>query len=100
MIILALLLAPSSADPAMKMGTPNADGTPIILVTDSRGRVATRITCIRNEWINPEDSAARLMSSTVIAATIIAKDGYLTDIEDLGPAKYVCVILPPQSVGK
>ncbi len=94
MILLLAATASVAIAPGMKLGQPNADGTPVVLVLNNKGQVATRITCLRNEWVNPEDSAAKLMASTKVAATILAKDGRLTDLDDLGPAKFDCVIMP------
>lgn len=96
MILLTMLTATATVaiGPAFKLGPPNPDRTPVILALDKQGRVATRITCLRNEWVNPDDSAAKLLMSTKVMATVIKKDGKLTDIEDLGPSRFDCVIMP------
>lgn len=93
MILLLTVVASVAVSPAMRLGSPLADGTPVVLVLNSKGQVATRINCLRNEWVNPEDSAAKLMASSKVAVKIIAKDGKLTELDDLGPAKFDCVIM-------
>jgi hypothetical protein len=40
--------------------------------------------------------AARLIASPEVAANLVAKDGYFTDAEDLGPAKVDSVVVAPR----
>jgi hypothetical protein len=94
MILMIAATVSVAVVPAMKLGQPHTDGTPIVLVLNSKEQVATRINCLCNLWVNPEDSAAKLMASTKVAAKIIANDGKLTDLDALGPAKFGCVIMP------
>jgi len=95
-VIVALIaMAASSlpAGPGLRLGLPLADGLPQILVLDHNGKVASRITCIRNQWVNPDDAAARLLASPEVAAIVLALDGKLTEVEQLGPSKFDCVIV-------
>ena len=90
-----LSMAALAVGPGLKLGPPNADGTAVVHALDHQGRVVARVTCIQNEWVNSEDAAARLMSSTAVAAIVLAKDGRLETLEDLGPSRFDCVLLPP-----
>jgi len=92
--LIALAAASLPAGPGLRLCTPLADGLPQILVLDHNGKVASRITCIRNQWVNPDDSAARLLASTEVAAIVLALDGKLTEVEQLGPSKFDCLIVP------
>jgi hypothetical protein len=66
------------------------DGAPAFEVLSPKGRVAARIECLQNGWVDPDDLAVRLMRATAVMAAIQAKGGRL-DVEDLGPAKFDCV---------
>lgn len=92
--LMALAAGSLPAGPGLRLGPPFPDGAPQILVLDHGGRVASRITCIRNQWVNPDDSAAKLLASPEIAAIVIALDGKLTEVEQLGPSKFDCLIVP------
>lgn len=93
-MIVSLLLA-GAAGPGLRLGAPNADGTPVVLALDRDGRIATQITCPPNSWTDPRDSAAALIASTTVMATVIATNGRLTSIDQLGPARYTCVFVAP-----
>ncbi len=87
--------AVTATGPALKLGPRTRDDRPIILAIDSAGKVASRITCIRNEWVNPDDAAARLIASPKVAAVLLAKNARFVDVEELGPSKFDCVIIQP-----
>ena len=91
LLLVAALAA--AAGPGIRLGAPLPDDLPNILILDSAGNVATRVTCIRNQWVDPYVAAAELMTSTEVAATVIATDGHLTEIDQLGPAKFNCVLV-------
>ncbi len=91
--LIALAAAGLPAGPGLRLGPPLADGLPQILALDHDGKVASRITCIRNQWVNPDDSAARLLASPAIAAIVLELDGKLTEVEQLGQSKFECVIV-------
>lgn len=92
--LIALTATGLPAGPGLRLGPPLADGLPQILVLDRDGKVASRITCIRNQWVNPDDSATKLLGSAEVAATVLALNGKLTEVEQLGPSKFDCLILP------
>jgi porphobilinogen deaminase len=85
------------ADAAMAQGwairrvADMPDGAPAFVVLNLQGQVATRINCINNGWYDPDSLAVRLLRSTEVMATIVARQGRLT-VDDLGPAKFDCVI--------
>jgi hypothetical protein len=81
--------------PALKLGPRTRDDRPTILAIDSAGQVASRITCIRNQWVDPDDAAARLIASPQVAAMLVKKNARFIDVEELGPSKFDCVIIPP-----
>lgn len=91
--MIALLLL-ATAGPAMRLGAKLPDGLPVIEIIDRNGKVASRASCIRNQWVDPDDAAARLIASREVAATVLVKNGRLITIEDLGPARFDCVLLP------
>lgn len=91
----AAVAAVAAPGPALRLAAPAADGAPRVLALDARGRVAARITCVTNQWVDGNDAAARLLASAEVAATVLATDGHLATIEDLGPARFDCVLLPP-----
>lgn len=95
MILLVLAIAAvSAAGPGLRLMGHGADGNPIVAVLDSEGRVATRVTCLRNQWIDSDQSAAKLIASTEVMATVVATNGRLTSLEQLGPRRFDCVLLP------
>lgn len=96
-MIALVLLALAAAPPpglAFRLGPITADGAATIEVLDQRGRVATRIACPANQWIDARDSARLLMTSTEVMAHVIVTDGRLERLEQLGPARFACVIVP------
>jgi hypothetical protein len=78
---------------AIKRMANLADGAPAFEVFDARGVRVSRIECIYNGWYDSDAMAARLLASTQVMASIIAKAGRLT-IEELGPATFDCVVVP------
>lgn len=92
-----LLLAAAPVGPAMRLGPMTADGAATVEVLDQRGRVASRIACPANLWIDPRDSARALMSSPLVMAHVITGDGRLDNLDQLGPARFACVIVPNPS---
>ena len=90
-LMAAALAAPG---PGLRLGPPAADGTAIVEVLDARGHIASRVNCPRNQYVDSGDAAAKLIASPAVAATLLAKDGHLVEIDDLGPAKFDCVIVP------
>jgi hypothetical protein len=98
MILLLMTLAASvPASPVMRLGPPTPDGGASVDIINSRGKVATRVVCPPNQWVDPRDSARSLIASTAVMATILALDGRLTSNDQLGPARYACVIVLPRA---
>jgi len=98
MLLMLAAATAVTAGPALRLAGHGADGNPVIVALDHEGRVATRITCLRNEWVDPDESAAKLIASTEIMATVVATGGRLTTLEQLGPRRHDCVLLPPADV--
>jgi hypothetical protein len=97
MIVLALiLLAAAPVGPAMRLGPMTAEGAATVEIFDRDGRLASRVACPANPWTDPRDSARALMASPVVMAHVIATDGRLENLEQLGPVRYACVIVPAQ----
>jgi hypothetical protein len=97
-MIAALIMAMTMvAGPALRLGAPLADGAPVILAIDGHGMVAARIMCPRSQWSQPEDMIARLIGSRAVMRRVIETDGHLKTIEDLGPLRHECVLLPLES---
>ena len=100
MIVPVVLIAAAAValpvGPGLRLGLPLATGLPQILVLDHKGKVASRVTCIRNQWVNPDDAAAKLIASLEVAATVLALDGKLTEVDQLGPSKFDCLIIADQ----
>jgi hypothetical protein len=96
MSVLAMLAAAGllANVPSLRLEPSRGDGTAIVAARDARGRVVARIDCPRTPYNTPGDVASRLIGSPIVAATVLAKDGHLTMVEDLGPLKYDCVIVP------
>ena len=67
------------------------DGAPAFEVLSPTGEITARVECINNGWYDADGLAVRLLRSTEVMAAIQAKAGRL-ELEDLGPAKFDCVI--------
>lgn len=93
-MIAALLLALAADGPALRLGPTRPDGGRVVLSLDRRGAVAARILCPAGSWADPQDAANAIISSTEVLATVIATDGRLTMIDQLGPSRYACVLIP------
>jgi hypothetical protein len=92
----------ATADPATATPGPSLrrvadlpDGAPAFEVRNAHGVVVRRIECLHNGYYQSEGLVARLLASTEVMAHILARDGNLVDIDDLGPAKFDCVLKPP-----
>ena len=96
-LVMATVVISVAPGPGLRLLGHGADGNPVIAAIDHDGKIATRITCLRSAWLNPDDSAAKLIASTEIMANVIATDGHLTAIDQLGPRKYDCVLGPPDA---
>lgn len=95
MVVLLIALAQVAAGPAMRLGPTTPDGTATVEVLDSDGEVATRVSCPANVWIEPRDLVRSLVGSTAVMAEVIAHDGRIERLEQLGPARFACIIDPP-----
>jgi len=94
MIVLALTAVTAmAAGPAMRLGPRAMDGSPVVLILDRSGKIVSRINCPLNSWSDPNDTAATLISSTSVMEVIIALDGRLASSDQLGPARYACVLV-------
>lgn len=91
-MIAVLLLALAANGPALRLGPRQPDGGQLVLALDRRGAVAARILCPSGSWANPQDAANGIISSVEVLATVVATDGHLTEIEQLGPSRYACVL--------
>ena len=92
-LLLAAAVSALPLGPRLKLGPRTADGRPIVLVLDEQGRVASRILCIRNNWVDPDMAAAKVISSREIMAKVIATRGHLTEIGDLGASQFECYLM-------
>jgi hypothetical protein len=94
--LLLLLAAPALAQSwALRRSANLPDGAPAFEIVNPQGRVVRRIECINNGWYDPDGLAVRLLRSTEVMATIAAKAGQL-EVDDLGPAKFDCVVAAPK----
>ncbi|MDN3921457.1 hypothetical protein [Roseateles violae] len=91
LLLIAPLAASANQGWAIRRVADMPDGAPAFEVVDPQGRIATRIECIATGWYEADSLAARLLRSTEVTAAIQAKGGRL-EIEDLGPAKFDCVL--------
>jgi hypothetical protein len=94
LLLLLLLAAPALASRwTIRRAADMPDGAPAFEIVSPEGRVTTRIGCIHNGWYDPDGLAVRFLGSTEVMATVIAQAGRLA-VDDLGPAKFDCVVLP------
>ncbi len=77
--------------PAMQLEPVLASSGATIRITNSRGRVVTRVFCPQSTWLDARDAAGMLMTSTEVMAAVIATDGRLNRLDQLGPVRYICV---------
>jgi hypothetical protein len=75
------------------------DGAPAFEVLSPQSQVTTRIECINNGWYDADGMAVRLLGSSALMAAIQAKEGRLA-LDDLGPAKFDCVVADPAATGR
>jgi hypothetical protein len=80
--------------PAIRRVANLSDGAPAFDVLDANGQRVRRIECIADGWYDADAMAVRLMGSPGVMAAILAKGEGLT-IEDLGPAIFNCIVVPP-----
>lgn len=90
----ASLVAGAAPGWAIRRVADMPDGAPAFEVVSPKGRVTTRIECIDNGWVDADGLAVRLLGSTVVMAAIQTKGGRL-EVDDLGPAKFDCVVADP-----
>jgi hypothetical protein len=94
LLLTVSLLASAAPGWSIRRVANMADGAPAFEVLSPQGRVTTRIACINNGWYDADGLAVRLLGSTVVMAAIQAKGGRL-ELDDLGPAKFDCVVAEP-----
>lgn len=93
-IVLAAAASALPLGPALKLGGKTDDNRPIVLVLDDQGRVASRIVCIRNQWVDADVAAAKVIGSREVMAKVLAQNGHLNNISDLGAAQFECLLMP------
>jgi len=94
MIVFALATATAiAAGPGMRLGPRASDGSPVVHILNHLGKTVSRINCPFNNWSNPDNTAAALMSSTSVMELVIALDGRLASSDQLGPARYACILV-------
>lgn len=93
LLLAAILVAGAAPGWAIRRVANMPDGAPAFEVLSPQGQVTTRIECIQNGWVDPDGLAVRLLRSTEVMAAIQAKGGRL-ELDDLGPAKFDCVVAP------
>ncbi len=94
LLLTASLVAGAAPGWAIRRVANMADGAPAFEVLSPQGQATTRIECINNGWYDPDGLAVRLLGSTAVMAAIQAKGGRL-ELDDLGPAKFDCVVANP-----